>query len=236
MTLDFNAVSHVGHKRAVNEDSWFARRQDDGALLLAVADGMGGAPGGDQASSLAVAAFAATGAGDAIFPHDLPRLAMAGHKAILDRAASDSGMKGMGTTLTVALVQKEELCWVHIGDSRLYRLRKTKLRQLTSDHRFIHTLYKEDKPPPEILRRHPLRNRLDQCLGGPRIELELGDESFFSGDCLLLCTDGLSDEVTDERIAAILSKDAAPAEKADWLVKTALDAGGNDNVTVIVVG
>lgn len=120
MTLYFNAASHVGHKRAANEDSWFARRQDDGALLLAVADGMGGAPGGDQASALAVAAFAATETGDALLPHDLPRLAMAGHKAILDRAASDSGMKGMGTTLTAALVRKAELSWVHIGDSRLY--------------------------------------------------------------------------------------------------------------------
>lgn len=236
MTLDFNAASHVGHKRAINEDSWFARHQDDGALLLTVADGMGGAPGGDQASALAVAAFAATGAGDAIFPHDLPRLAMAGHKAILEQVASDPEMKGMGTTLTAALIRKEEVFWVHIGDSRLYRLRKAKLRQLTSDHRFIHTLYKEDKPAPEILRRHPLRNMLDQCLGGPRIELELGAESVFPGDCLLLCTDGLSDEVEDDRIAAILGKDAAPAEKAGWLVQAALDAGGNDNVTVIVIG
>ena len=236
MTLDFNAASHVGHKRAANEDGWFARRQDDGALLLAVADGMGGAPGGDQASALAVAAFATTETGDAVLPHDLPRLAMAGHKAILDRAASDSGMKGMGTTLTAALVRKAELSWVHIGDSRLYRLRKTTLRQLTSDHRFIHTLFKNDRPSPEILRRHPLRNMLDQCLGGPRIELELGNESFFPGDCLLLCTDGLSDEVAEDRIAAILGKDATPAEKAGWLVQAALDAGGSDNVTVIVVG
>ena len=236
MTLDFNTASHVGRKRAVNEDGCFARRQNDGALLLAVADGMGGAPGGAHASALAVAAFAATGAGDRVFPHDLPRLAMAGHTAILDHVASDPGMKGMGTTLTAALVRKEELSWVHIGDSRLYRLRKTKLRQLTSDHRFIHTLFKDDGPSPEILRRHPLRNMLDQCLGGPRIELELGNESFFPGDCLLLCTDGLSDEVTEDRIATILGKDATPAEKTGWLLKAALDAGGSDNVTVIVVG
>ena len=236
MTLNFTAASHMGHKRLVNEDSWFARRQDDGALLLAVADGMGGAPGGDQASALAVAAFAATGAGDAIVPHDLPRLAMNGHTAILNHADANLEMKGMGTTLTAALVRKEELAWVHIGDSRLYRLRKTKLRQLTSDHRFIHTLYKGDKPSPEILRRHPLRNMLDQCLGGPRIELELGDESFLPGDCLLLCTDGLCDEVAEDRIAAILAKNAALAEKAGWLVQAALDAGGSDNITVIVVG
>lgn len=234
MPLDFKAASHVGHKRALNEDGWFSRRQDDGALLLAVADGMGGAPGGDRASALAVAAFAATGAGDAILPHDLPRLAMAGHKAILDHAASNPEMKGMGTTLTAALARKEELCWVHIGDSRLYRLRKTELRQLTSDHRFIHTLFKNDKPSPEILRRHPLGNMLDQCLGGPRIELELGNENIFPGDCLLLCTDGLSDEVPEDHIAAILSKDAAPGEKAEQLVRAALDAGGSDNVTVIV--
>ena len=155
---------------------------------------------------------------------------------MLIKASRFINEKDPHSTAVMLLLQPGKVSWAHCGDSRLYRLRKTTLRQLTSDHRFIHTLFKNDRPSPESLRRHPLRNMLDQCLGGPRIELELGDESFFPGDCLLLCTDGLSDEVAEDRIAAILGKDAAPAEKAGWLVQAALDAGGSDNITVIVVG
>ena len=234
MTMRFSAASHLGNKRKNNEDRYFARQQDDGSLLLAVADGMGGAPGGELAASLAIAAFNEISREALLSPSQLARIAMSGHKAIVDHASSHAPMKGMGTTLTAALVQEEQVSWVHIGDSRLYRLHKKDLRQLTSDHRFLRRILIDREPTREELRRHPLGNMLDQCLGGPDIELELGTESFFSGDCLLLCTDGLHDELSPEIVTRLLAKDATPTEKVGTLVEAALVAGGRDNITVIV--
>ena len=234
MTMRFSAASHLGHKRKNNEDNYFAQQQEDGSLLLAVADGMGGEPGGAEASAFAIAAFSAVDAKTSLSPPQLTRLAMDGHKAILEHVKENADMKGMGTTLTAALIQGDQFSWVHIGDSRLYRLHNGELRQITRDHRLLWNLVKDRKPDPEELRHHPLWNMLDQCLGGQDIELEIGNDRFLPGDCLLLCTDGLHDELALKTIALLLTQEASPAEKAESLVKAALDAGGRDNVTVIV--
>lgn len=234
MTICFSAASHLGHERKTNEDRYFAQRQDDGSLLLAVADGMGGAPGGARAASLAIGAFAATGKKIRLSPPQLARLAMAGHEAITATVAADTRLKGMGTTLTAALVQEDQLCWIHIGDSRLYRLHNRQLRQLTSDHRFIRRYLKGVAPSPEELRSHPLAHILEQCLGGPRIELESGTERFLPGDRLLLCTDGLHDELSPETLESLLAKDDNTPEKVRMLMEAALKTGARDNITLIV--
>ena len=234
MDILFSATSHRGHQRKSNEDCYFVWRQNDGSLLLAVADGMGGAPGGAEAATFAIAPFAATGVDDRLAPHHLPQLAMDGHEAIRDYAAHTPEMKGMGTTLTAALLQPGQLSWVHIGDSRLYLLQGKTLRQLTADHRLLDRIFTHGKPDHEAMKRHPLRSMLDQCLGGEHVELEVGEARFARGDCLLLCTDGLHDELAPEAIAYWLSHDSSVSEKTDSLVQAALSEGGNDNITVIV--
>jgi protein phosphatase len=229
-----SAVSHAGLQRTVNEDRHFTRRQDDGSLLLAVADGMGGAPGGGQASALAISVFAATSKKRLLLPSCLGRLVRAAHQTITDYAAAHDGMQGMGATLTAVLVRKHILFWAHVGDSRLSLLRGRRLRQLTNDHRFLLRLLQENGTSVVPPRRHPLFAVLDQCLGGPQIEPEFGCARFVPGDRLLLATDGLHDAVAPETTRNLLAAPDPPTQKTERLLQAALTADAGDDITLVV--
>ena len=127
MNITFCTDSHIGNKRKTNEDSLFAQQQNDGSILLAVADGMGGMPGGKDAAAMATNAFSKLGNAAALTPHQLAYIAMEGHNNIQQYSELHPEMDGMGTTLTAALLQDEVISWVHVGDSRLYLLRDKKL-------------------------------------------------------------------------------------------------------------
>ncbi|MDL2216959.1 protein phosphatase 2C domain-containing protein [Desulfovibrio sp. OttesenSCG-928-M14] len=235
MSLLFEAMTHIGNKRKSNEDRYFVREQADGSLLMAVADGVGGMPGGEKAAELAMSAVAAADFGESVTQARLLQLVMNAHASIVRYSDAHPRLEGMGTTLTAAVVRENAVSWVHVGDSRLYIQHSGTLRQLTTDHRFLSSMVEDGDITAEEALNHPLRNMLDQCLGCSSIEPEQGSAALEPGDRLLLCTDGLYGEVPLESVESILSADIAANQKATQLLAAALNAGGTDNVTFIVV-
>ena len=231
--MRFEAASHVGRKRKRNEDRYLALRQADASLLLVVADGMGGVPGGEEAASLAIAAYRESANRETLTQARLTQPALDAQQKIL-RYGKLFGMDGMGTTLTAALLQKDILCWVHIGDSRLYRFRAGRLEQLTRDHRFLDGMIRDRAITPEEAKYHPLGSLLDQCLGCPDPDPEEGRSELEAGDSVLLCTDGLSDELDAGAMEMLLANSGDTAAKACALLDAALAAGGRDNITFIL--
>jgi PPM family protein phosphatase len=210
------ARTEVGHVRRRNEDSLLV---DESTGVVAVADGLGGHPCGDLASQTAVASLRDSLAGgppDGAQPSEwLTSALLAAHHAVLAQAGDDRDRAGMATTIVVAAVNDEHTTVVHVGDSRAYLLAEGELRPLTSDH--------------------GLGGYITQALGLDRaIAPDVAQVDLAGGDRLLLCTDGLTNMVDDEGVAALLAKGDA-AQAADALVEAALANGGIDNVTVVVV-
>ena len=175
MSLQFKAQTHTGNKRQSNEDRYFVREQADGSLLMAVADGVGGMPGGEKAAELAMEAIAAAGLEERLSPERLYQLATSAHDSIVRYAAAHPRLEGMGTTLTAAVVRENAVFLVHVGDSRLYIQHSATLRQLTTDHRFLSSMIEDGDITAEEAMNHPLRNMLDQFLGCPSIERAQGN-------------------------------------------------------------
>ena len=234
MSIVYAADSDTGHVRDHNEDAWLAR-PDLG--LWVVADGMGGHSAGEVASALAVRAIEAA----IIRGVDLAQAVVAGHEAILEAAASGEGAPGMGSTVVALLVQghRYQIAWV--GDSRAYLWDGQELRQLTRDHSYVQRLVDSGLITPEQAIHHPERNTIAQALGvaGGGLSVDVVDGVFAREDQLLLCSDGLTGEVRDSEIALLLANGGAqagePRKQVDALVGAALDHGGSDNVTVVLV-
>jgi serine/threonine protein phosphatase PrpC len=228
--MGMTGLSHIGRQRATNQDAFLATER-----LWAVADGVGGGPGGEVAAHLAIEALARGGA-TARTPADLERLAQAAAAAVHARG-TDPFLAGMATTLTAALITPTGLAVVHAGDSRLYRLRDGRLDLLTDDHAMVAQLVREGLLPPERAATHPLRNILTRALGrDPDVDYDTALLPVECGDVFLLCTDGLTNMLADDDIAAIVA--AAPSldrATAD-LVRAANAAGGRDNITVVLGG
>lgn len=231
------AQTHTGYKRQRNEDRYLIHslKRDAGALL-AVADGMGGAAGGHIAAQIAVDTlreYQTPGVNPNI-ERDLANLLEKAGKRIIDRAKAEPSFQDMGTTATAALLTGQEVYWAHVGDSRLYVNRRREMVQITTDHTFIQDLVDDGTLTQADAERHPLRNMLDQCLGCTGLKPDTGRFPFSAGEKLLLCSDGLTRHVSEETMSEILQGDDA-REIADRLLRSALDAGGRDNVTVVVV-
>lgn len=229
------AASDVGRIRANNQDSGYA-----GAHLFVVADGMGGHAGGDVASALAVKRIAETdrpygSAEDAEFA--LRTALLAANSIITATVSEHHELMGMGTTVSAILRVGDRVAVAHIGDSRIYLLRDGALTQITSDHTFVQRLVDSGRITPEEAAVHPRRSVLMRVLGdvdaSPEIDTTVHDTR--PGDRWLLCSDGLSSYVTDERIGAVLTTIGDPDDAARRLVKESLDHGAPDNVTVVVV-
>lgn len=217
------AFSDIGLRRAVNQDAFLSQAQ-----LLAVADGVGGGPGGEVASHLAVDALAA-GAGD------LRSLVSDASAAVYDAAHADPDLTGMATTLTAAQFVPAGLAVAHAGDSRLYRLRDGALEQLTADHAVVAQLVREGLLTPERAGTHPLRNMLTRALGRDRdTDFDTFVVPVLPGDVFLLCTDGLTKMVDEDDIAATVDSAESLDDAALRLVRAANAAGGRDNVTVVL--
>ncbi|GGN69099.1 hypothetical protein GCM10011610_07080 [Nocardia rhizosphaerihabitans] len=222
--------THRGLVREGNEDSVHA-----GHRLLALADGMGGHAAGEVASGLMIAALLP-------LEHEhegelLDRLEQAvlrGNSAIAEQAARSTELNGMGTTLTAMLFDGTRYGLAHVGDSRAYLLRGGELAQITRDDTFVQSLVEAGHITAEQARTHPRRSLILRALTGDPVTptLVLGEAE--PGDRYLLCSDGLSDVVTEEKIGEFLRSAATVAECADQLVELALLNGGPDNVTVIV--
>ncbi|AXK77566.1 PP2C family protein-serine/threonine phosphatase [Mycolicibacterium neoaurum] len=230
LVLRYAARSDRGLVRANNEDSVYA-----GARLLALADGMGGHAAGEVASQLVIAALAHLDddepGGDLL--NKLNVAVHEGNSAIAAHVEADPELEGMGTTLTAILFAGGRLGLVHIGDSRGYLMRDGELTQITKDDTFVQTLVDEGRITAEEAHSHPQRSLIMRALTGHEVEPTLIMREARVGDRYLLCSDGLSDPVSQETIAEALQiPDVTDA--ADRLIELALRGGGPDNVTVVV--
>jgi protein phosphatase len=233
MSLILNAVvaTNVGLVRTNNEDAAFA-----GQRLVAVADGIGGLPAGELASEIVITALRVleqtTGVDD---PAALLRATVeAANRRILEVADADPAREGMGTTVTALLLQNDVLGLIHVGDSRCYLLHDEVLTRVTKDDTFVQSLVDEGMLRPEDVRFHPRRSLVTQAVQGYDYTATVGTLTAQLGDRYLLCSDGLSDLVTDDAIAATLARITDLAACADELIQLALISGAPDNVTVVV--
>ncbi|HTJ17578.1 MAG TPA: protein phosphatase 2C domain-containing protein [Steroidobacteraceae bacterium] len=225
--MRFAARTHPGRRGGQNEDSlgW-----DEASGLYFVADGMGGHASGDVASRI----VKETLLGSAL---QLPLRAAVrrAHEEVAQAAADNTAHANMGSTVVAARIEDRhaEVAWV--GDSRAYLWRGNVLRQLTRDHSYLEVLREQENLSETQLRGHPNKNLVTQTLGIGTPEPSLINEPLRKGDWLLLCSDGLNDELEDGEIAQILRTNAAPDAAADALIAAALARGGRDNVSAVVV-
>jgi len=228
----FAARSDVGRVRAGNEDRYLARPP-----LFAVADGMGGHRAGEVASALAIELLERTtlesgGSELDVIVDALER----SNTAIRERARARRALAGMGTTCTVAVVTDGLVHVGHVGDSRAYRFRAGDLEQLTDDHSLVATMVRDGVLDPDEARNDARRNIITRALGAEdHVDVDVVSSDLASGDRIVLCSDGLSGQVRDDAIVAVLATESDPRRAVDRLVDLANEAGGDDNVTVIVI-
>lgn len=232
MRFTIATATHVGLVRDGNEDAVHPADDEStvGPVVVAVADGMGGHAAGEVASAAALGA--AVGAGDA----SAVARVEAANAAVLAAAAEDSARTGMGTTLTLAIFWPDgRLEIAHVGDSRAYLLRNGRLTQLTIDHTFVRELIAQGRLAPEDAATHPRRHMLTRTIGMHDVLVDSLDIHLLPGDRVMLCSDGLTNMVSDVRITRLLSNTPAPAGAVWSLVEAANAGGGQDNTTVAVV-
>ena len=204
----------TGRQRDANEDSYFAR-----SPVFAVADGMGGAQAGEVASRLAAESFEAVQRGEESPEVYLRSIAKTANARIHRLAESDSTRSGMGTTFTAALVEGEEVGFAHVGDSRAYLFRDDELKLLTSDHSLVEELRRQGRLTDEQAEDHPQRSIITRALGPERdVEVDTMTYRARPGDVYLLCSDGLTTMIKEDRIAEILREAPTLDEAADRLV------------------
>jgi serine/threonine protein phosphatase PrpC len=233
--LRWGGATHVGRVRTDNQDQYLAR-DDQG--LWAVADGMGGHSGGEVASQIACDTL-----GNTFTEHTVEGMVDAVEQAntAVHRAGSDNPqLTGMGTTVVALAVVVQDgaevLAIANVGDSRCYRWSQGELDQLTSDHSLVADLVREGSLSPEEAAVHPQRNIVTRVLGVyDNVPVDVFSVDPHHGDRYVLCSDGLFNEVPESAIAAVLRRVGDPADAADELVRLAVEGGGRDNVTVVVV-
>lgn len=237
------ARTDIGNQRAENQDCYRAGRLPGETAWAVVCDGMGGARGGKLASSMAAAgleeAFTAgiAAVGDARDARAFLRAAIRyTNEAIYKKAMQTPAAHGMGTTVVCAIVRGGVAEYAHVGDSRIYLLHEGGLFQLTKDHSMVQELVEKGSLTEEEANCHPQKNLITRALGvAPTVEADCGEVLVEQGDILLLCTDGLTNFVPVEEIARILAQTPF-YDTADLLVQKALEGGGMDNVTVLLIG
>jgi protein phosphatase len=225
------AVTDTGRQRRANEDSLLAR-----SPLFVVADGMGGAQAGEVASRIAVEYFQ-PGLGDASQPErELAELARAANSRIHELSHSNAEQAGMGTTLTAVYVGEDEVAIAHVGDSRAYCLRDGELLRLTDDHSLVDELMRQGRLTPEEAVEHPQRSVITRALG-PEGAVEVDTRSYRAraGDVYLLCSDGLTTMLSEEEILALLLGNPRLRDAGEALIGAANEAGGRDNITVVLM-
>jgi protein phosphatase len=222
-------ISDPGRKRRRNEDAYVVEPP-----LFAVADGMGGAQAGEVASRLAAAALKGRGAG-AGGEGRIVALIQEANRRVYDRSHEDPNVSGMGTTMTVALVEDGQVAFGHVGDSRAYLIRDGSMEQLTEDHSLVAELMRSGKLSPEEAETHPQRSVITRALGtDPDVDVDSFTIAARMGDLFLLCSDGLTTMVPNETILDLVERHRDDMDKAlRALVSAANKGGGEDNITVV---
>jgi len=228
---DYAGLTDTGRKRRRNEDAYVVAPP-----LFGVADGMGGAQAGELASSLAAAAMRETnsnGSGE----ERVAELIQEANRRVHDRASTDASASGMGTTMTVALVEPDgRVVFGHVGDSRAYLLRDDRLEQLTDDHSLVAELVRRGELSPAEAEVHPQRSVITRALGtDPDVDIDTFDVTPQPGDVFLICSDGLSSYVDGDEIERVMLQNRDDLDAgAKALIQAANRGGGDDNITAIL--
>ena len=229
----WGAATHVGNIRLSNQDKYGITSN-----LLAVADGMGGHNGGEVAAEIAVNTLTAANRFNSI--NEFAYLIQRAHHLIQDRAQENINLDGMGTTLcALSEIKSQEasqrIVAVNVGDSRIYLYTNNELHQISIDHSLVQELVDSEQITESEAKSHPHRNVITRSLGHqPIIEVDAWELDLIIGDRYLLCSDGLTNEISDTEIGEILSNQSDPQQAADQLIQSALENQGLDNVTAIV--
>lgn len=235
------AISDQGRMRAENQDVFFHCTVGDGELLL-VCDGMGGANAGHVASRLAGRVICGylcgnVGPGDAVnhIRSVLQAAFMEANTALNKAAEEDSKLSGMGTTAVCAYVNKDKALFFNVGDSRAYLIRDGAIEQITTDHSLVGQMVRDGQLTADQAKHHPQRNVITRALGPEgQVEPDCFERALRPGDRLLLCSDGLYVMLDDETMLQIIDENHSEQAACEALVAAANDAGGHDNITVLL--
>ncbi|MEL6442031.1 MAG: Stp1/IreP family PP2C-type Ser/Thr phosphatase [Cyanobacteria bacterium J06621_8] len=238
MKRQFIGLTDTGVVRTANQDSYFV--DDELGRFFIVADGMGGHAGGQEASKIATEVIYAylqeywnSDLESAVLLKEAVEKA---NLAIIEDQQIHPERRDMGTTVVTLIFRDEQPLCAHVGDSRLYRLRGSNLEQITDDHTWVGMALKKGEINAEQAKFHPWRHVLSQCLGREDLQqIDIQEFEMRSGDRLLICSDGLTEEVTDEQIETALTNLKNCQETAQQLIDAAKAAGGSDNITVVIV-
>lgn len=236
------AKSDVGKAREINEDYFFVSEPTDEIQIFILADGMGGYNGGEVASKLATASTRSYIVNNFnSIEHDresilnlIKNAVEYANMVVYEKSKKEEELEGMGTTLDVCLIYNNKVYIGHVGDSRVYRLRKEFFRRLTTDHSYVQQLLKDGTITKEEAYNHPKKNMLTKALGcTPYVEPDVIVKGFLKGDILLMTSDGLTNMLKDEEIYNIIKEN--PESAHEVLVSKANELGGYDNITVVII-
>ena len=236
------ATSDVGKTRQINEDFYYISSENEPVKLFIVADGMGGYNGGEIASKLAVDSarnyilsnFESSKEDKESLLNLVKNSSMYANMIVYEKAMKNEELKNMGTTLDICLIYENKAFISHIGDSRVYRIRKDFMRRLTKDHSYVQQLVDEGKITKEESVNHPKKNMLIKALGCTEyIEPDVTVKGFIKGDIMLMCSDGLTNMIPENEILKILKENLDDPSKV--LVDRANELGGLDNITAVII-
>ena len=233
--LKYTSLTHIGRKKKTNQDRLLSRQLENGVFLFAVIDGLGGQPGGEEAAETARTLFAEFSFSGKDYGRELPAMLQEANRAIIARGDKEPEFYNMGAAATVLLVDGRQAWWAHIGDCRLYHVHGRAVKLITEDQNLAWELYAEKKISEEQRRTHRFCGFLCQCLGEDDIEPTSGSFPVTEGDSLLLCTDGIHDLLPEEQLIAIINESDALKKRAEELKDAALQAGGDDNIGLILI-
>ncbi len=236
------ASTDIGKVRDMNQDSYYISDENDEIKLYIVADGMGGYKGGEIASKLAIESaknyirnnFEEIKKEKELILELIKNAIEYANMVVYEKSKEIEELNGMGTTIDVCLIYSNKVYIGHIGDSRVYRLRKEFFRKLTVDHSYVEQLVKEGNITKEEAYNHPKKNMLTKALGcTPFVEPDVMVKGFLKDDILLMCSDGLTNMLKDNKIYEIIKEN--PKEASKNLVKKANELGGYDNITAVII-
>lgn len=243
MVMDIYGASDVGRIRSLNEDSFCIYGLDEGKEpgFCVLSDGMGGHNAGEVASQKTVQFIVETmrdklDLSKDVIPTEIKNAIKDANVRVFQMAASNQSQYGMGATLVLAVVLDTIIYLANVGDSRAYAYRNGELMQITKDHSVVEEMMANGSITPEEAKVHPQRNVITRAIGtDPSVEPDLFEYDYLPGDTLLLCSDGLSGMVDDEKIIEILGSNESAKEAVSALIKTANENGGQDNITAICI-
>ena len=228
-------ITDTGSLKKQNDDRFLIKNLDGASTLLAVADGLSGQPYGYLAAEIALNVLD----NFHLYQHNilkqLRQLIIKADTAVMNASKESPDFEYMGTTLTTAVVLQDKVYWAHVGDSRIYHIQHKNISQITIDQTMAQYLIEEGEITSEQAKNHPMKSLLDQCLGCGSCVAATGSFRICPGDIILLCSDGLFNEIEQKKLYDALRSDGSIKNRIEYLVKTAREIGGKDNITAVAL-